>query len=61
MSDKTMQTDDSDTSSHEIGEGHLLEHSEGSRSRIEVETVQARRPSRRNLVIIASLFVMFSI
>src|SRR5438876_1166320 len=53
MSDKTTQTDTGDASTHE-GE---------SRSRIEVETVQARRPSRRNLAIIAAvaLVALFSI
>ena len=63
MSDKTMQTDTGNTSAHEVREEHTSEHPDASRSRIEVETVQARRPSRRNIVIIASvaLFAMFSI
>ena len=53
MSDKTTQTDTGDVSSHE----------DESRSRIEVETVEARRLSRRNLVIIAAvaLVALFSI
>lgn len=52
MSDKT-QTDNGDASTHE----------DGSRSRIEAETIQARGASRRNVVIIASvgLLAIFSI
>lgn len=63
MSDKTIQTDTGDTAIHEVREDHISEPPDGSRSRIEVQTAQARRPSRRNLVIIASvaLFAMFSI
>ncbi|HXD29505.1 MAG TPA: efflux RND transporter periplasmic adaptor subunit [Pyrinomonadaceae bacterium] len=53
MSDKITQTDNGDASTHE----------EGSRARIEVETVQARRPSRRNVAIISAvaLVALFSI
>lgn len=53
MSDKTTQTDNGDASTHE----------DGSQSRIEVETVPARRPSRRNLAIIAAvaLVALFAI
>jgi cobalt-zinc-cadmium efflux system membrane fusion protein len=53
MSDKTTQTDTGDASTHE----------DESHSRIEVKTVQARRPSRRNLAIIAAvaLVALFSI
>ncbi len=63
MSDKITPEDRIDTSTREVREEHITEHSDGSQSRIEVETVPARRPSRRNLVIIASvaLFAMFSI
>jgi cobalt-zinc-cadmium efflux system membrane fusion protein len=63
MSDKTIQTDSGDTSTNEIREEHISEHPDVSRSRVDVGTVQSRRPSRRNLMIIAlvALFVMFSI
>lgn len=63
MSDKTIPPDTGDASTHEIREGRLLEHPDGTKSRFDVETVQSRRPSRRNLVIIASLALvaMFSI
>ncbi|HEY6806088.1 MAG TPA: efflux RND transporter periplasmic adaptor subunit [Pyrinomonadaceae bacterium] len=52
MSDQTTQTDNGDASTRE----------DGSRSRIEVETVQARRP-QRTLVIVGSvaLVALFSI
>lgn len=45
MSDQTTQTENGDASTR----------GDGSRSRIEVETVQARRPSRRTLVIVGSV------
>jgi cobalt-zinc-cadmium efflux system membrane fusion protein len=63
MSDKSVQTDNRDNATHEIGEEQVTGHAERNKSRLEVETVQARRPSRRNLVIIASvaLFAMFAI
>jgi cobalt-zinc-cadmium efflux system membrane fusion protein len=53
MSDKPIQTDPGAASPSE----------DESRSRIELETAQARRPSRRNLVIVGSvsLVAMFSI
>jgi cobalt-zinc-cadmium efflux system membrane fusion protein len=53
MSDKTKQTDNSDASIHE----------DRSHSRIQVEPIQARGPSRRNVVIVASvaLFAVCSI
>lgn len=55
MSDKTLERDTGVASTQETREVHTPEHSDESRSPMEVETVQSRRPSRRNLVIIGTV------